>query len=85
MKYCTFYRENNDFSDILNDIVLKKNIKEKIKWKNHLMVCINDTDDNNIMSYVTLKFGDDLKTDIVKDRTPIMGVDYIPEKRERKK
>lgn len=78
MKYYTFYREDNKFDDILNDINLKKVIDEKISWFQHLIIGMQDND--KIASYITLKYGDELKTEVVKDFSPIPGVDYIPKK-----
>ena len=31
-------------------------------------------------SYITLKYGDEMKQELVKDFTPIPGVDYIPKR-----
>lgn len=77
MKYFTFYRENNDFDDILKDTVIKSSTNQVTKWKCHLMLAIADDKDSTI-SYLTLKFGDNLVTNLTKDFTPIIGVDYIP-------
>jgi hypothetical protein len=79
MKYFTFYRENNDFRDILQDVNLKKIINEKIKWYQHLTIGIDDPKDVN-SSYITLKYGDEMRQDLVKDYSPVPGVDYIPKK-----
>lgn len=82
MKYYTFYRENNNFDDILNDINLKKTIKFKIKWKSYLMIGIPE--DERQFSYITLKYGDDIKPPDIKDFTPVPGVDYVPKKDKNK-
>jgi hypothetical protein len=76
MKYYTFYRENNVFDDILSDITIKKIVRTKISWLNYLMVGIEDED--KIASYITLKFGDSIRTDLVKDFSPIPFKDYTP-------
>lgn len=78
MKYITFYRENSNFEDILKDSNLKKLIYEKTKWYQHLTVGIKD--DEKIFSYITLKYGDDIRTSLVKDFSPIPNIDYIPKK-----
>jgi hypothetical protein len=78
MKYFKFYRENNNFDDILSDPSLKKVIDEKIRWPEHLVIGMQD--DDKIASYITLKYGDELKNDLVKDFSPVPGVDYIPKK-----
>ncbi len=79
MKYYTFYRENNNFDDILNDAILKKIIDEKIRWFQHLVIGMNDKHDKTF-SYITLKYGDEMVQEIVKDFSPIPGVDYIPKR-----
>jgi len=82
MKFITFYRESNNFDDILNDIVIKKKLSIKIFWKQHLCVGIVNFDNSNdkILSYITLKFGDEIVDRVCKDRTPIPNVDYIPKR-----
>lgn len=82
MKYITFYRESNKFADILTDVVVKKSITQKVSWHQYLMIGLADFDGKNeqVISYVTLKYGDDMRNDVVKDRSPIMGVDYIPKR-----
>lgn len=72
----TFYRESNNFDDILNDSFLKKKIYEKTIWKYYLMICLQD--DDNMQSYLTLKYGDSIRTEIVADRSPVPGIEYIP-------
>lgn len=78
MKYITFYRESSNFEDILKDTTLKKLIYEKTKWYQHLTVGIKD--DEKIFSYITLKYGDDIRTNLVKDFSPIPNIDYTPKK-----
>ena len=77
MKYFTFNREDDNFDDILNDVTLKSLISTKISWTNHLLIGFNDGDDGT-SSYITLKYGDDMITDIVPDRSPVMYKEYIP-------
>ena len=80
-KHYTFYREDNNFSDILNDVSIKKLIDEKIRWYQWLTIGIADTEKNNqAFSLITLKYGDDMKQDHIKDFSPVPGVDYIPKK-----
>ncbi len=79
-KHITFYRESNNFNDIINDTVLKKDIHTKIQWLNHLMIGIKDDNEIN-QSYITLKYGDDIITDITKDYSPIINVDYTPRRK----
>jgi hypothetical protein len=78
MKNYIFKRESNLFDDIINDPTLKKIIRTKIKWKNHLLISIDG--DDKIESYVNLKYGDSMISELVKDFSPIIGVDYTPKK-----
>ena len=79
MKYITFYKENNNFDDILNDINIKKLISHRTTWYQYLIIGMADND--KVMSYITLKYGDHIKSNIVKDYSPIINIDYIPKKR----
>jgi hypothetical protein len=83
MKYYTFYRESNKFDDILNDINIKKVISHKIRWGDYLMIGIDEykKDIDKIFSYITLKYGDEIRTTLTKDYRPIPNVDYIPIRR----
>lgn len=78
MKYYIFYDEKSDFSELLNDHNLKKLLRLKIMWKQHLMLG-SDNHDNELESYIILKYGDNLVNSrhLFKDRTPIPNVDYI--------
>jgi len=80
MKYFTFYRESNNFDDILNDINLKKLITTKLRWDNYLMIGISKykKDAEKIFSYITLKYGDEMRNRLTKDYSPVPNVDYIP-------
>ncbi len=81
MRYYTFYRENNNFDDILNDSILKKSIDEVTTWYQHLMIGVYETEKNNQNnSYITLKYGDEMINDLIKDHSPVPGVDYIPKR-----
>lgn len=82
MKYITFWRESNKFADILTDNVIKKAVRFKIAWHHYLLIGIQDYDSKNeqIISYITLKYGDDMKSEVVPDRSPIIGVDYLPKR-----
>jgi hypothetical protein len=80
MKYFTFFRESNKFDDILNDAALKKQIHLKLNWYQHLIIGCADITDGEI-GYLTLKFGDDLRSITEKDYTPKPNVDYIPIRR----
>jgi hypothetical protein len=76
MKYYTFRRESNNFSDILKDSNIKKHICVKILWLEHLFIGIDDSDER-ILSYLELKYGDYIKQKDYKDRTPIPHKELI--------
>jgi hypothetical protein len=79
MKYYTFYRENNNFDDILNDSIIKKIIDEKLRWHQYLIIGMNEKHEQSF-SYITLKYGDEMKQELVKDFSPVPGIDYIPKR-----
>lgn len=79
MKYITFFREDDKFDDILSDPVIKKISDEKLTWYQHMMLGIRNDDESKI-SYITLKFGDEMVSNITPDFKPIPGVDYIMKK-----
>jgi hypothetical protein len=79
MKYYNFYRENKNFDDILNDQIIKKIIDEKLRWFQYLIIGMNEKHEQTF-SYITLKYGDEMKQELVKDYSPVPGIDYIPKK-----
>jgi len=79
-KYYVFYRENDNFDDILKDSNIKRVIHLKIKWECHLMIGIKESGNDRHFSYIGLKYGDDIKRLDTRDRTPVPGVDYVPKK-----
>ncbi len=81
MKYYTFKRESNDFSDILSDPSIKNTIRTKISWLNHLMVGFTENkESDNIFGYIVLKYGDYMINPFDKDYTPKPNIDYIPKR-----
>ena len=80
MKYYTFFRESNNFDDILSDNSVKKIIATKIKWHQHLMIGIHKEGNEQNFSLITLKYGEDMINNLTKDFTPVAGVDYAPNK-----
>ncbi len=80
MKYYTFKRESNEFTDILKDPALKELIKLKIKWNYHLMIGLSIKAEEGTYGYIVLKYGEELVNPINKDFTPIPGVDFIPKR-----
>ena len=80
MKYYTFYRENNNFTDILTDNNIKKVVDMKISWHRHLMIGLKENTNSGTFSYITLKYGDEMIPSITKDYSPVPDVDYVPKK-----
>jgi hypothetical protein len=80
MKYYIFYRENNKFNDIESDNIVKKFAKHKIKWFQHFMIGMRKDGNDQNFSMLTLKYGEDMVSNLTKDFTPIAGVDYAPKK-----
>lgn len=81
MKHYTFYRENDKFDDILKDPAIKKLIYTKIRWRNFLRIALYDSNDK-LESYITLKYGDEMRNNLVTDRTPVPFVDYTPKQKK---
>lgn len=79
MKYYTFRRSSNDFKDILTDNAIKKQIRTKILWFNHLLIGLDD-DNENLFGYIVLKYGDDIAPIVEKDYTPVIYKEYYPER-----
>ena len=81
MKYYNFYRESNNFDDILNDTNLK--IKFKIQYLQNLILGFGYNPDEKLMAYIVLKYGDDIKNLTDFDYTPIPYKDYTPIRKSR--
>ena len=81
MNYYIFKKEDNDFSEMLDDITLKPLLGFKIKFKDHLILGSYDHIDERLSSYITLKYGDMMvnKSDMFIDYSPKIHVDYIPD------
>lgn len=87
MKFLMFTRENSKFDDILKDASLKNQYKTKIEYQENLILGFPEDDNfGKILSYIMLKYGDDMKDfhSVVPDRTPVPNVDYVPVRRDRK-
>ena len=80
MKYYTFYRESNDFTDILNDLSIKKEIDVKIMWRNHLLIGLHYNVTDQLLGYIVLKYGEDITKLTTKDYSPAANIDYTPKK-----
>lgn len=86
MKFLVFTRENNKFDDILKDPSVKGKYTTKIEYSDSMMLGFPDDDEfGKTLSYIMLKYGDDMKdfNNIVKDRSPIPNVDYVPIRKKR--
>jgi hypothetical protein len=75
MKHIYFNRDSNNFDDILKDPNLKRKVIEKTQWLNHLMIALDEEDET--ITYINLKYGDSILSELVKDRSPIPNIDYI--------
>lgn len=87
MKFLMFTRENSKFDDILKDASLKNQYKTKIEYQENLILGFPEDDNfGKILSYIMLKYGDDMKDfhSVVPDRTPVPNVDYVPVRKDRK-
>ena len=80
MKYYTFYRDSNNFKDILEDSNITSEVATKIIWLNHLLLGFKNTTPDSVLGYIVLKYGDELINLCNKDYTPVIDVDYIPKK-----
>lgn len=86
MKTYIFYRESNNFTDILSDTNVKQYFKQKISWKNYLVLMSHKVKPE-IESYIMLKYGDEMKSwdHIRKDNSPVPHVDYEPDSKRPEK
>jgi len=80
MKYYIFYREDDDFNDILHDANIKKLLDVKLRYSQHLLMGGEEIPED-IQSYIVLKYGDIIKDkkDIFLDRKPKINIDYTPD------
>ena len=86
MKTYIFKRESNDFDDILADPAIKPKFKLVLSWENYLMIGTEMyVEADEIDSYIMLKYGDEIVTDLIKDFSPIPYVDYQPDPNRPKK
>ena len=80
MKYYTFFREDDNFKDIMHDVNLKKLFEFHLHYFQHMIIGSDEVPED-IQSYILLKYGDDIKNnlDIFIDRKPRPFVDYTPD------
>lgn len=87
MNYYIFKKEDNDFNELLKDKILKPLLKFKIKFHQHLILGSYDKIDEQLASYITLKYGEIMvnKYDMFVDFTPKINVDYTPDRKRPEK
>lgn len=81
MNYYIFKKEDNDFSELLNDKELKPLFIFKLKYDQHIILGSYDKVESILESYITLKYGELLvsKSDVFINRKPKVFVDYTPD------
>lgn len=79
MKYYTFYRESNNFDDILGDPNVKQNISTQICCEGYLILGFKTKVSEGVLGYIVLKYGDDMRKITERDYRPVMNVDYTPD------
>lgn len=86
MKYFIFYREDNNFTDILDDKDVKKHFRYKMKF-NHYLIIGTESLNDEVQSYLVLKYGDSMKDKsyVFSNRKPVPFVDYTPDRKRPKK
>ena len=80
IRYC-FKRESNDFDDIIKDKRFKKHYLTMLRWSNHLLLSLPDDISDETQSFFVLLYGDDLCNPFEKDFSPVVGIDYVKEKK----
>lgn len=78
MKYLTFTRPSNDFSDILSEACVAQILQYKMRWTDHLLLGFTEGEHEQVECYLTLKYGEDLRPILCEDFAPRPGVDYSP-------
>lgn len=80
MKYFYIKKEDNNFSDVLSDAIVKKTVSSKIILQGILILGFKDNTEESIVSYFLLKFGEFVvnESSIITDYSPIPYVDYVP-------
>lgn len=87
MNYYIFKKEDDDFSEMLDDKTLKPLLGFKIKFSQHLILGSYDDINEKLSSYITLKYGDMMvnKCDMFIDYSPKMHIDYKPDNKRPEK
>jgi hypothetical protein len=60
MIYYTFKRESNNFTDILKDSSLKKEIDFQLSWNKHILLGFRDDVPQKILGYIVIKYGEEI-------------------------
>jgi hypothetical protein len=81
MKYYIFYRESDNFDDIIKDKTLKKYVYEKFRWSHYLKIGVSERAEGIISSYITLKYGDEMRNELTQDYSPKPYIDYTPKRK----
>ncbi len=81
MNYYIFKTQGNDLSEMLRDKTLKPIFNFKMKFKDHIILGSYDQINEQLSSYITLKYGDMMvsKTNMFMDNKPKMHIDYTPD------
>jgi hypothetical protein len=78
MSYMTFNGDEKILEEIASDATIKPLITTKISWSGFLQLGLSEELDDQVRSYIMLKYGDHIKTDYLRDFSPVPGVDYSP-------
>ena len=70
MIYYTFKRESNDFSDILKDLVIKREIDFQLAWHKHILLGFRDDVPQKLLGYIVIKYGDEFTNPFEFDYMP---------------
>lgn len=79
MNYIVVRSPTQNFTEELNDPVVKKSIRTKMEFHGHLILTFKTPQDE---VYFTLKYGHRVvpMSDLVPDRSPKMDIDYAPDR-----
>jgi hypothetical protein len=77
MIYYTFKRESNDFTDLLNDVSIKKDIDTQMSWYQHITLGFRDDVPQKTLGYLVIKYGDEITNPFEFDYSPVENVDYF--------
>ena len=78
MIYYTFKRESNDFTDMLSDVSIKKDIDTRMSWYQYLILGFRDSVPQKTLGYLVIKYGDEITNPFEFDYSPVKNIDYFP-------